>query len=60
MIALSLLGAVGSRPLFWLGAAAYGVAFALLMGSRETKKQTRPDEAGRPVGIRAVGLRWRP
>lgn len=55
MIALSLLGAVGYRPLFWLGAAAYGVAFALLLGLRGTVKPSRLDEAGRPVGIRAVG-----
>lgn len=56
VIALSLLGSLGYRPLFWLGGAVYLAALALLLAGRRPKQQrTRVGEDDRAVGLRRVG-----
>ena len=55
VIALSLLGALGYRQLFLLGAAAYVLAGLLLVGARGPEQRQRDGDSGGPVGIRAVG-----
>ena len=54
-IAMSLLGALGYRPLFLVGAAAYGLACLLLVGARVPRTHQRVGETAGLVGIRAVG-----
>ncbi len=55
VIALSLLGPLGYRALFWVGAAAYLVALALLIGRRRAEHQQRAATGERGAGLRSVG-----
>jgi MFS transporter, DHA1 family, multidrug resistance protein len=60
VIGLSLLGAIGYRPLFLVGAAACGAAMALLLGGRDAARQQRRGAADGRTGLRHVGRRLAP
>jgi MFS transporter, DHA1 family, multidrug resistance protein len=59
VIALSLLGAIGYRPLFWLGAGAYLAALGVVVRGRP-EERPRAAELDRPAGLRAVGAALAP
>jgi MFS transporter, DHA1 family, multidrug resistance protein len=60
VIGLSLLGSIGYRPLFLVGAAACLAAMALLLGGRGTTRPQRHDGVGGRTGLRHVGGRLAP
>jgi len=60
VIGLSLLGSIGFRPLFLVGAAACGAAMALLLGGRGTGRPERRSGADGRTGLRYVGGRLAP
>ena len=55
VIGLSLLGSIGYRPLFLVGAAACGVAMALLLGGRGTARPQHREAVDGRTGLRHVG-----
>lgn len=60
VIGLSLLGSIGYRPLFLVGAAACLVAMALLLGGRGTARPQPRDGVDGRTGLRHVGGRLAP
>ena len=60
VIGLSLLGSIGYRPLFLVGAAACGAAMVLLLGGRGTAGPRWRDGLDGRAGLRHVGGRLAP
>jgi hypothetical protein len=60
VIGLSLLGSIGYRALFLVGAATCGVAMALLLGGRGTARPQHREAVDGRTGLRHVGGRLAP
>jgi MFS family permease len=60
VVGLSLLGSIGYRPLFLVGAAACGAAMVLLLGGRGTARPRCRDGLDGRTGLRHLGGRLAP